>query len=279
MRLRNFSFASIEWKALAILIICSFFCASDVYAKEICTFISTTGQVFHLKSNKPPGIPVKVQEKANEGDGVHTKIDSRAHLCLIDKSNLFIAPKSEIILESYIIVPAKNKEIIGSVLIKGLMHVIINLSNQLSQSDPPAFFIKSKYAAGGVRGTDFYVLNGKNFTDFYVKTGKLSVGSIRNPVGRYSLQLFKLEKQAEIRAGGGGVGSAVLNGATSLGHNASVGPQQAVRVVEGMPTSEIVNVPLEYFNRLDKLMVHGLPDVFQEGKDPKQLLELIGSQP
>lgn len=275
MYYRNLNYiASTIVKSLVIIIAFTFFVTSPAYCKDIGTFLRVIGQVFHLKENKPPGTPAKVLEVADKGDGVHTKEASRAHLRLIDTSDLFIAPKSEIVLDYYPLVAHRiTEETVATLLTKGIVHCIINF---LYKTNPTAFFIKTEHTMGGIRGTDLYVLTAKNFTDYFVKNGHIVVTSIQsNRIGNGRSGLYIFEKQMEIRAGGGGA-SAVLKGAVIIGRDSHLGPQQAVRVVEGMPPSEVVSVPLEYFDRLEKLMKIGLPDHFQEGSDPKQLLELIG---
>jgi hypothetical protein len=162
-----------------------------------------------------------------------------------------------------------------STLVKrGLIHLIVNFSKIF----PSESLIKTDYSLIGVRGTDLYVLIGKNFTDIFVKKGLVSVVGIQNRNAN-NRQYNLLEKQVEIRAGGGGGGGGergALKGATSIGEGSLLGPNQAVRVIKGMPPSKVVDVPLEYFDRLEKLMIVGMPDSYQEGKDPKHLLELIG---
>lgn len=261
-----------SWKALVIIIVLFSLCStSKVYAKDICTFLGVIGQVLHLKNNKPPGAPARVQEGASIGDGVQTKVDSRAHLRLMDASDLFIAPKSEIVLDYYFLHTRRSEETMATLVTKGLVHCITNF---LLKFNPPYFVIKTEYSMVGIRGTDFYVLIGKNFTDCFVKSGRIVVTAIQNKrTGNKLSELLILEKQMEIHAGGGS--AAALKGAAIIGRDSHLGAEQAVRVVEGMPPSEVVSVPLEYFDRLEKLMRTGMPDHLQEGKDPKQLLELM----
>ncbi|RJR33868.1 MAG: hypothetical protein C4567_16525 [Deltaproteobacteria bacterium] len=273
---RNLNFITFPTgKAFVILIVFVFFVTSEAYSKDFCTFLRVIGQVFHLKENKPPGMPAKIQEGASEGDGVHTKVASRTHLCLIDTSDLFIAPKSEVVMESYLLDPPKSKETVVTLVTKGLIHMVVNF---LDKANPPKFFIKTENSISAIRGTNVYVLIGKNFTDVFVKTGHIRVGAIQNKRAENTLPRL-VEKQMEICAGGGGgAGAAVLKGAEKIGHDTILGPQKAIRIFEGISASfsKKVSVPLEYFDRLDKLMITGLPDQFQEGKDPKQLLDLIG---
>jgi len=235
------------------------------YASDVSTFVRILGHVNLLKGGKNPAIPAKVQLGAEVGDGVHTKEASRAQMHFIDDTEMFVAPKSEITIESYMYNPGGTWKVVPNV-IRGLTHTMINLIDKTKSPQ----FLKTTTAIFSVRGTDLYILIGPNFTDIFVKNGNVVAGSLepQKPKAEHS----KLIRQIEVR-GGGGHG---LSGyGAEIGGDARLGPQTACRIVAGLPPSEVIKIPLEYFDRLDKLMVAGLPEKLGESNNPKQLLDKI----
>ncbi len=254
-------------------LIITFFIASSViltlntatWASDVCTFVRILGHVNLLKGGKNPAIPAKVQLGAEVGDGVHTKEASRTQMHFIDDTEMFIAPKSEIIIESYMYNPNKTWKVVPNI-IRGLAHTMINLTDKVKYPQ----FLKTDTAMIGVRGTDLYILIGHNFTDIFVKNGTVVAGSLKpqKPKAQYS----KLLRQIEVRGGGG---HGLFGYGEEIGGHTTLGPQTACRIVAGLPPMEVIKLPLEYFERLDKLMVTGLPEKLGESKNPKQLLDII----
>jgi len=240
---------------------------SAAHAKDVCTFVRILGHVNLLKGGKNPAIPAKVQLGAGVGDGVHTKEASRAQMHFIDDTEMFVAPKSEITIESYMYKPNGAWKVVPNI-IRGLTHTMINLIDKTKSPQ----FLKTTTAIFSVRGTDLYILIGDNFTDIFVKNGNVIAGSLQPQ--KLKTEHSKLMRQIDVR-GGGGHG---LSGyGAEIGGHAQLGPQTACRIVAGLPPMEVIKIPLEYFDRLDKLMVTGLPDKLGESKNPKQLLDIIGS--
>jgi hypothetical protein len=235
-------------------------------ASDVCTFVRVLGHVDLLKGGKNPAIIAKAQLGAEEGDGVQTKEASRAQLHFVDDTDMFIAPKSEIIIESYMYNPNRKLKVVSNI-IQGLAHAMINLID-INNSGPT--FLKTNTAIFSVRGTDLYILIGPNFTDLFVKNGKVVGSSLQTK--KPSAEYLNLLRRVEVRACGG---AGLVGFGTVVGGAAELGPQSACRFVAGLPPSEVIKLPLEYFDRLDKLMAAGLPDKLGGSNNPKQLLDMI----
>ena len=267
-QLRHYAFglsAIIVYSFIAVIMNLS----SAAYASDVCTFVRVLGHVNLLKGGKIPAIPARIQLGAEVGYGVHTKEASRAQMHFIDDSEMFIAPKSEIIIESYMYNPDSIWKVVPRI-IRGLTHTMVSFTGKTDKIKTPPCFLKTDTAVIGVRGTDLYILIGQNFTDIFVKNGNVVAGSLEPQ--KTKAEYSKLLRQIEVR-GGGGHG---LSGyGAEIGGHAQLGPQTACRIVAGEPPMEVIKIPLEYFDRLDKLMVTGLPEKLGESKNPKQLLDII----
>jgi len=236
-------------------------------ASDVCTFVRVLGHVDLLKGGKNPAIIAKAQLGAEVGDGIQTKEASKAHLHFVDDADMFIAPKSEIIIESYMYNPNRKLKVVSDI-IRGLAHAMINLTD-INNSGPT--FLKTNTAIFSVRGTDLYILIGPNFTDLFVKNGNVVGSSLQTK--KPSAEYLNLLKQVEVRGCGG---AGLIGYGTTVGGAAQLGPQTACRFVADLPPSEVIKLPLEYFDRLDKLMVTGLPDKLGASNNPKHLLDIIG---
>jgi hypothetical protein len=142
--------------------------------------------------------------------------------------------------------------------------------NLVDINDSGPTFLKTKTAIFSVRGTDLYILIGPNFTDLFVKNGKVVGSSLQ--IKKPSAEFLNLLKRVEVRACGG---AGLIGFGEVVGGAAELGTQTACRFVAGLPPLEVIKLPLEYFDRLDKLMANGLPHKLGESNTPKQLLDMI----
>jgi hypothetical protein len=200
-------------------------------AGEVCQFTQVEGQVDLLKAGQPPAIPAKVKVGAAEKDAVHTKAASRAQLHFVDDSNLTIAPRSEITIESYMYDASKAQRKAVTQVTQGMMQALVTNLQKLKEPD---FIIKTPTAIMGVRGSTVNVIvsrdeQGRPVTILHVPKGIVDISSI-DP--------------------------------TLLGV-ALIPSGSAVSVPAGQPPQAVTVVPEAVARRIAKLVESGVPAVLK----------------
>jgi hypothetical protein len=206
-------------------------------ADDVAHFTQVVGQVEVLKSAGGKVIPATVELGAAEKDGVNTKALSRAQLKFLDDTIMSVAPESQITIESYMFDASKGKRNAVSLMTKGLVHVVVTNVSKVKGED---FVIKTPTAIMGIRGTEFFLLQGEGFGDLFVVTGLVSTRSL--------------------------AGGEVLVGAGQC--NRTEKGQASTQPKAFKPSSLIV---------LKSLATIGLPPSFTKGSDPVALVNKLMS--
>ncbi len=226
------------WHPLAVILILALSLAlpSAGQAADVGKFTQVQGQVDLLKNAKPTPVPAKPQDGVAEKDAVHTKALARAQLQFMDDSVLTIAPESQITIESYMYDAKKSQRKAEVKIGRGFAHAVVK---QVSKVKEPDFLIKGPTAIMGIRGTEWFVLCGPNFTDVYVKSGIIN---------------------------------ACCNIANVKGEE-NVGSMKCVRIQEGKPPTEQMELTEEELCTLYAMLVTGVPVGFEKSPGPKQMLK------
>ena len=140
------------------------------HAAVVGRFSLVTGQVELLKQGKLPAIPVKPQDGVDIGDVVRTKSKSKAQLTMVDDSVITLAPESRLAIADYQYNPAREERRAVLRAFRGLVHTVVN---RIIKTEEPDFIMETHTATIGVRGTDFYNLQGPNFTMVALPHGAL----------------------------------------------------------------------------------------------------------
>ncbi len=115
------------------------------------------------------------------GTRVVTKDNSRLKIMMMDDSLLVIAPKTEIVIDEYIVDVDKKsrKSLIG--LIRGKVLIFVN---KLFSGQQSKFEVKTKTSIAGVRGTRFVIESAeKDFIGVFDGELEVTDGKINNLVG------------------------------------------------------------------------------------------------
>jgi hypothetical protein len=122
----------------------------------------------------------------NEGATVKTAARSFAKLLFLDKSQINVGPRSQMVISKF---PKKKAGIIT--LLKGELRAKVSKNYmQIKDKEKSKLFIKTKSAALGVRGTDFQVLyNVRNrITSLVTFEGRVAMAKISEAMNRRQLQ-------------------------------------------------------------------------------------------
>ncbi len=159
--------------------------ASLVWAAPVGTFIQAEGTVEVLRQAKPPAIPVKVQDRVDQGDQVRTKSQSRAQIRFVDDTVVTLSPGSSILIEDYLYDGSKGTRQATLNLFRGLAYTVVD---KILQTEKPDFVFKTHTAVLGVRGTRFFTLVGARYTGGYNEQGEVEMSSRARPASQVLLK-------------------------------------------------------------------------------------------
>ncbi len=236
------------------------FLPSMVQADDVGKFTELIGQVNLQKPGKPQAVEAKVNDGVETGDKVQTAVEARAQLKFLDNTVLNIAPNSQITIESYMFDAPKGTRRATFKTLQGLVHAVVEKAVNLQDSN---FIMETKTASMGIRGTEWFVLNGPNFTDVFVKTGLISLKSLssekRSDLSRPIQSLFLIL---------GGPSPALAAVGEIL-----LGPMHASRAFLDQPPSPPERLTAATLPRLQNLMAKGLPTVMPKSSSPQNLIQ------
>ena len=144
-----------------ILTLIAFAVPLTSHAAVVGRFIMVTGQVDLLKGGKLPAIPVKVQDGVEAGDVIRTKSKAKAQLTMVDDSVMTLAPESRLAIADFQYNSAREERRAVVRLFQGLVHTVVK---RIIKTEEPDFVMETHTATIGVRGTNFYTLQGPNYT-------------------------------------------------------------------------------------------------------------------
>jgi hypothetical protein len=145
------------------------------HAAVVGRFSLVTGQVELLKQGKLPAIAVKAQDGVEVADVVRTKSKSKAELTMVDDSVITLAPDTRLAIADYQYNPAQQERRAVVRLFRGLVHTVVN---RIIKTEEPDFIMETHTATIGVRGTNWYTLQGPNFSLVALRNGFLAVNGI-----------------------------------------------------------------------------------------------------
>jgi hypothetical protein len=160
---------------LIILIVMAMALPLPVSAAVVGRFSLVRGEVDVLKAGKIPAVPAKFQDGVEPGDIIRTKANGKAQLTMVDDSVITLAPESRLAIADYQYNPDRQDRRAVLRLFRGLVHTVVN---RIIKTEEPDFILETHTATIGVRGTNWYTLQGPSITLAALRYGILSVGPI-----------------------------------------------------------------------------------------------------
>lgn len=154
------------------------FMGTSIFAEEgIAKVIILKGKVVETLSSDQSKITLKKGDWVQEGSTIQSGKGSFAKLLFIDKSQMFISPKSSVRVKEF---PKNEAGVID--LLKGRIRSKVSKNYMEIDKTKSKLFIKTKTAAMGVRGTDFQVVyNPKNeATSLVTFEGAVAMGHLES---------------------------------------------------------------------------------------------------
>ncbi|MGO8763025.1 MAG: FecR domain-containing protein [Desulfobaccales bacterium] len=158
-----------------ILTLALFVLPLTAQASAVGHFSLVTGEVDVLKQGKLPAVPAKLQDGVEIGDVVRTKSKAKAQLTMVDDSVITLAPDSRLAIADYQYNSASQERRAVVRAFQGLVHTVVN---RIIKTEEPDFIMETHTATIGVRGTDFYNLEGPNFSLVALRNGSLAVNGV-----------------------------------------------------------------------------------------------------
>lgn len=160
----------------AVFLVLSFYSTESLAAlKEIAEVVKIRGSVTKLLPGSIEASKLELGEKLPEDTSIVTGAKSFVKIRLVDKSELNVGPESKIVISE---VDAASVGIVS--LLKGRIRTQVEKSMNSKDNSANKFFIRTRTAALGVRGTDFQTIyNPDNkLTSLLTYTGSVAMAKI-----------------------------------------------------------------------------------------------------